>query len=129
VSVAIGLTLFGLVYVFCLWRLRGRDAEIEFCLLSVAMLACAGLNESHDFIFMIFPTVALCTRVVSNPSVARVAGFGLILLLLNHLGPWAAPCLDRHPYLRILANHSALYGLMMMGVFWGMESRRGASAI
>ncbi len=128
VSVTIGLALIGLIYLVCLRNSPRRDEEIEFCLLSTAMLACAGFNQSHYFVLMIFPIVALCTRVMADPSMARVAWFSLIVLLLNHLGPWGASGLDHHPYLKILANHNGLYGLVMAGVFWGTEWRRHVSA-
>ncbi len=124
VSVGIGLSLIALIYGICFWKSRGAEEEVEFCLLSIAMLAGGGLNEPHYFVLMIFPLVALSARVVSNRSAGRIVALLLILLLLNHLGPWDSFNFARHPYLTILMNHSGLYGLVIAGWFWGKEWRR-----
>jgi hypothetical protein len=117
-----GLALTAVVYA---WSLRTRrDCEVEFCLLSVAMLVAGGKSPGHFFVFLIFPMAVAAVRVVAEPSAWRVAWFAATWVLLNNLGTVANPFLDRHIYLEIVANYTPLLGLLMLGVFFVNELRR-----
>jgi hypothetical protein len=128
VGVTAGLGVIALAYLACL---RGKqDDETQFCLLCIAMLAGNITTRGHYFVFLIFPVVVAAARVRANLSGARFLWFAMMLLMLNTLGTQATPFLDRHIYLKIIANYIPLYGLIGLGIFFAREflhSRRAAN--
>lgn len=119
VGVSMGLMLIGAAYLLCLFS--GQDAETQFCLLSVAMLAGSATAWGHYFVFLIFPMAVAAVRVAGDPSPGRVVWLVAILLLLNYMGTLVSPFLNRHIYLKILANNLPLYGLLALGCLFAHQ--------
>jgi hypothetical protein len=123
VGAVVGLTLIALAYIFC-WR-TGRsqknvDLELEFCLLSAAMLA--GITEAwgHYFVILGFPAAIAAARVMHRPTCGRAVVFGISLVMLNAMTSW------RSPWLEFVASYIPLYGLLLLGAFFVNEMRCSA---
>jgi hypothetical protein len=124
---AAGLGVIALGYAICLGK--AGDAEAEFSLLCIAMLAGSLRTWGHYFVFLIFPAVAAVTRVAARPSVNRVMWLAMILVLLNVMGTWSDPFLDRHIQVKIVVNCLPLYGLVALGVFWANQLLSGTASV
>jgi Glycosyltransferase family 87 len=125
----VGAGLLVAAYWLCLHR--DADAEAEFCLLCVAMLAGSVTSWGHYFVFLIFPMAAAAARLTVRPSGRGALTLALCFLALDNLGfvtldPWRIRILETHLYWKILANHIPLYGLLGLGVFFVNELRRRA---
>lgn len=108
-------------YPWC-WRNRA-DAEREFSLLTVAMLAGNPVTWGNYFVFLLYPLAALATRLAARPTAGRVAWFAAVVLLLNTQGEVAHPLWDRHLMLKVLVNYLPLYGLLTLGWHLAREGR------
>jgi hypothetical protein len=113
-----GLLLIGAAYLAC--RQERRDEEVEFSLLSVAMLAGSLVAWGHYLVFLIFPIAVWITRMKNCTSLKTVIFSALALALLN-VGPQRNPFLLAHPYLNVLVNWIPLYGLLIMGIALARE--------
>ncbi len=120
---AAGLAVIVLAYLVC--RRSGRNDEMEFGLLCVAMLAGIVTVQGHYFVWLIFPLACAALRVAARPSIRGVLFFSLTVLLLNEVTPPPASFLRDHIYLKILINYVPLYGLMALGAFLSTELARG----
>lgn len=98
-------------------RSAGRDVDGEFCLLCVAILVGSVKAIGHYFVFLIFPVAVVAAR----PGIGRVVGLGALVVTLNLLGTVTSPFLDRHLYLKVLANYLPLAGLLGLGWFFGRD--------
>jgi hypothetical protein len=123
VGAVIGLTLIALAYGLC-WRTGRRqkdaDLELEFCLLSVAMLA--GITEAwgHYFVILAFPVAVAVARIVQRPTCGRGVILGISLVMLNVMTSWQSP------WLEFAVSYIPLYGLLLLGSFFVNEMRRSA---
>jgi hypothetical protein len=115
VGVTAGLALIAGAYALCVRARRGE--EVQFSLLCVAMLLGMFKSEAHYLVFLIFPVVVAASRVAACPTRHGVIGFAVVLLALNCLDTQAGPFLDRHIYLKILANFIPLYAMLALGVW------------
>lgn len=118
-GVSVGLICILLAYLSC--YLSSSDPEIEFCLLSVAMLAGSITTWPHYFVFLIFPMAVVALRVAAHPSGSQLLGFALLMIVFTNLGIPGGASLDRHIYLKILVNYLPLYGLLALGIFLAKE--------
>lgn len=117
-----GLVVITLAYVVCLRM--ARDREVEFCLLCVAMLVCGITGWVHYLVFLIFPMAVAAVRVATSRSRARVIGFGMLwLLLLNSADVWGARLLEFGRAAIMAVNHTPLYAMCALGVFFARELR------
>lgn len=118
-GVVVGLVMLALAYLPSL-RARCETAlEAEFCLLTVAMLAASLKAVGHYFVFLIFPMACAAARLAVRPTGMRIVAFSLLLVLLNDLGTRDNAWLQRHLYVKILANDMPLFGLLALGfIFW-----------
>ncbi len=124
----VGLALIALVYRIC-WKNgrngTGADLESEFCLLSAAMLA--GISEAwgHYFVLLIFPVAVAVARVARRPTSGRIATLVISLVMLNLMGDW------RSPWLEFAVSYIPLYGLLLLGAFFVVETlnSRPATAV
>lgn len=128
IGVTAGLVLLVGAYVFCL-RSRG-GAALQFSLLSVALLVGMFKSEPHYLVFAIFPLAVVAAQVVASPTRRGVIGFGVLLLAVNCLETQASPFLDRHIYLKVVANFIPLYALLALGgwlgrAMWRESQERG----
>jgi len=121
VGEAAGVALIVLTYIAC-WR-RGGEAEAEFCLLCVAMLAGNMVVWGHYFVFLIFPMAAAATRLATQPTAASLTVLALLLVMLNDLNAWVPAALGRTHYLRLLIQYVPLYGLLGLGLLFFGELR------
>jgi hypothetical protein len=112
------LAVVATVYALC-WG--ATDREAEFCLLSTGMIAANLVGWPHYFVWLIFPAIILAARLTAHWSTMRALALALLVLLLNDLetGSWA--WLDRHYWLKVLANSLPLTGLLAVGVFFVRE--------
>jgi hypothetical protein len=123
IGAVIGLALIALAYGLS-WRTGGRqkgvDLELEFCLLSVAMLA--GITEAwgHYFVILGFPAAVGVARIVQRPTCGRAVILGASLVMLNAMGSW------RSPWLEFVVSYIPLYGLLLLGAFFVNEMRCSA---
>lgn len=123
VGAVIGLVLIALAYGLC-WRTGRRrtdaDLELEFCLLSAAMLA--GITEvwGHYFVILGFPAAVAVARIVQRPTCGRGVILGVSLVLLNVMTSWQSPWLD------FVVSYIPLYGLLLLGAFFVNETRCSA---
>ncbi len=123
VGAVIGLALIALAYGFCCQTGRKRkdaDLELEFCLLSVAMLA--GITEAwgHYFVILGFPAAVAVARIVQRPTCGRAMMLGLSFAMLNVMTSW------RSPWLEFAVSYIPLYGLLLLGAFFVNEMRCSA---
>jgi alpha-1,2-mannosyltransferase len=115
-----GVALIALAYGIC-WKDKHSgtdvDLESEFCLLSVAMLA--GISEAwgHYFVLLIFPAAVAAARVVRRPTSQRIVTLAASLVMLNLMGSWQSP------WLEFVVSYIPLYGLLLLGAFFIMETR------
>jgi hypothetical protein len=123
VGAVIGLALIALAYGFCCQTGRKRkdaDLELEFCLLSVAMLA--GITEAwgHYFVILGFPAAVAVGRIAQRPTCGRAMMLGLSFVMLNLMTSW------RSPWLEFAVSYVPLYGLLLLGAFFVNEMRCSA---
>jgi Glycosyltransferase family 87 len=114
-----------LVGAYCVAVRQRADTELEFGLLTVAMLAGSLRSWGHYFVVLIFPLAALGVRLAARPTPGRVLWFGATLAALNVQGTWQTPFLDQHLYLELLVNYVPFYGLVSLGVLCVRELSRG----
>jgi hypothetical protein len=123
VGAAIGLALIAFAYGLC-WRTGRRqkdaDLELEFCLLSVAMLG--GISEAwgHYFVILGFPAAVAVARIVHRPTCGRGVILGISLVMLNVMTSWQSP------WLEFVVSYIPLYGLLLLGAFFVNEMRSSA---
>jgi hypothetical protein len=115
------VAVIALSYAIC-WG-RGGDREMEFCLLSTAMLAATLSAHGQYFVYLIFPMTVAAGRLANNPTLSGIVFFALLLALLNSIRPLGGPFFDRAVFLKILANYLPLYAVIALGVFFGRETR------
>jgi hypothetical protein len=123
VGSAIGFALIALAYGFC-WRTARRrqdtDLELEFCLLSVAMLAGIAEGWGHYFVILGFPAAAAVARIVQRPTCGQGVILGISLVMLNVMTSWQSP------WLEFVVSYIPLYGLLLLGAFFVNEMRCSA---
>lgn len=100
------------------------DGEARFCLLTIAVLAGSLTTWGNYFVFLIFPVAVMATRLSANACPRGVAGFAVMLLLLNAHGEISFPLLERHLPFKVLANYLPLCGLIALGGFFLVQLRR-----
>lgn len=115
-----GVALIAAAYLAC-WR--HPDEEMEFCLLTVAMLAGSGLVWGYYYVFLIFPVAVAAVRMAARFTPRRGMGFAIILLLLNDLGTWSGGCGIHDISLRALLHTPPTLGLLGLGWFLLRELR------
>jgi len=118
VGAVIGMASIALAYGICWKNKRGgtdADLEIEFCLLSAAMLA--GISEAwgHYFVLLIFPAGVAVARVVQRPTSGRIVTLAVSLVMLNLMFSWQSP------WLEFAVSYIPLYGLLLLGAFFAAE--------
>ncbi len=123
VGAVIGLALIALAYGFCCQtgrKQKDADLELEFCLLSVAMLA--GITEAwgHYFVILGFPAAVAVARIAQRPTCGRAMMLGLSFVMLNLMTSW------RSPWLEFAVSYVPLYGLLLLGAFFANEMRCSA---
>ncbi len=104
-------------------RCKG-DMTAEFSLLCVVMVVAAMTSRGHYLVFLAFPMAAAAVRVAAEPTLARVAGSVLVLVMLNNMDTWQGGWLDRHLVAKVLCNYTPLAGMTLLGGFWAEEVRR-----
>jgi hypothetical protein len=108
-----GVGLLGLTYLLC-WK--GRiDHEGQFCLLCIAMLISGIISWGHYLVFLIFPMATIVARLSRQITGTSIIGITILLLLLNIICTVETPFLNRHMYLKIIANYLPLYGMLALG--------------
>jgi len=118
IGLIVGLALVVLAYALCWWTGRGKknaDLDLEFGLLSVAMLA--GITEAwgHYFVILAFPAAVAVSRIVQRPSSGQTAILAVALVMLNGMTSWQSP------WLEFAVSYIPLYGLLLLGVFFVRE--------
>jgi hypothetical protein len=108
----LGAILLAVAYLVC--RQGRGDAELEFSLLSVAMLAGSLVSWGHYLVFLIFPVAVWITHLANNPTPGRIAAFAMALAFFS-VGPQQNAFLNAHPHLNVVVNWMPLYGLLVMG--------------
>ena len=119
IGAMIGAALIVLAYGICWKNSRsGTDADLEseFCLLSAAMLA--GISEAwgHYFVLLIFPAAVAVAHVRRQPTSGRIVTLTASLVMLNLMGSWQSP------WLEFFVSYIPLYGLLLLGAFFAMET-------
>lgn len=120
-------TLAGLLWIagaYALCWFRGGAADVEFSLLSMAMVAGGVRANGHYFVLLFFPVAVAVLRVCRSPTVGRVIGVGVLLLAMNMMASVSSPTLDRHLVLKVLSNNIPLYGLLGLTVWLVREQPR-----
>lgn len=121
VGALIGLALITLVYGLC-WQAGRRqkevDLELEFCLLSIAMLAGITQAWGHYFVILAFPAAAAVARVLQRPTCGRAVTLVVSLLMLNVMTSWQSP------RLAFAVSYIPLYGVLLLGAFFVNEMSR-----
>ncbi len=122
-----GLAILVMAYSTCA---RGKgDPECEFCLLCVAMLAGSHKAWGHYLVFLIFPLAVAFLRVAAHPTNRRLLWYAAIFVLVNNLyniNRWDSAFLSGHVCLKLLANSMPLYGMVALGIFFGVELCRSS---
>ncbi len=119
IGAIIGVALIALAYGIS-WKNKrsetGADLEIEFCLLSIAMLA--GISEAwgHYFVLLIFPSAVAVARVLQRPTSGRIVILAVSLVMLNLMFSWQSP------WLEFVVSYIPLYGLLLLGAFFAREA-------
>jgi hypothetical protein len=117
-------TVSGLLVVALAYGLSLRRREVpdlEFSLLSVAMLAGTVTVQGHYFVGLVFPLALAAVRVAARPTRLGVLFLAVVLLLINAVTPPPPSFLADRIYLKIFANWIPLYGVLALGVFLGVE--------
>jgi hypothetical protein len=99
-------------YGWC--AVRRAAPEVEFGLLSVAMLVGSLTAWGHYQVFLIFPMAVLVCEVMARPTRGRVAALVLLVALLTVQGTVNSLWLDRHLTAKILINYLPLYGELVL---------------
>jgi hypothetical protein len=120
VGTVIGLALIAVAYGVC-WRIGRRqkdgDLELEFCLLSIGMLAGNSEAWGHYFVILGFPAAVAVARAVQRPTCGRVVILSVSLVMLNVMTSWQSP------WLEFVVSYIPLYGLLLLGAFFVNEMR------
>jgi hypothetical protein len=123
IGVVLGMVLIAVAYWLC-WRSE-RAEEMQFGLLTVAMLAGGVTSWGHYLVFLIFPLAALATQIGRNGSWQRASGFVFLLLLLNTVKTMEGGWLNNHIYVKIFANELPLLAMLIFYVWFArMLTRR-----
>lgn len=122
-GIVLGLALIVLAYGLCWWIGRGKkdvDLDLEFGLLSVAMLA--GITEAwgHYFVILAFPAAVAVSRIVQRPTLGQTAILVVALVMLNVMTSWQSP------WLEFAVSYVPLYGLLLLGIFFVREMFSGS---
>jgi len=112
-----GLVAIAVAYYACV--ATHGDPEMQFCLLSVAMLVGTVTVQGHYFVFLVFPLTVAALRIAARPTLSQVIYLTLILVALNDLNP--PDFFQRHPTWYIFVNDIPLYGVLGLGVFFWRE--------
>jgi hypothetical protein len=117
----VGAGIAGLAYGACAWKSRRKsppDAEAEFGLLTVAMLAGVPTAWGHYFVFLIFPMAVAAARLTARPTPGRIGLFVVVLVLVNLMDKWQSQFLDQNVWLNLLVDFAPLFGLLALGLFF-----------
>jgi hypothetical protein len=110
-----GLAVIALAYLQC-WR-GMLDTEAEYCLLVLAMLLGIAVTWTHYLVLLVFPVTVACVRAAARPTFWRLTAIALLLVALNSVLHVSGPFFGRHEYMRTVANHLPLFGMIWLALF------------
>ena len=104
---------------------RGKDREIQFSQLIVAVLAGTVAAQGNYFVFLAFPVAVAGVRAFRWPPTRFSVGLFLALLLLNCPTNLTGEFLERHLLLKVVVNYLPLYGLLALGWLFVRQAESG----
>jgi hypothetical protein len=110
IGTLLGAVVIAAAYLAC----REGDLELEFCLLTVAMLAGLGITWGHYLVLLIFPVTVAAKRATTPGQVIALI---VIVLCLNN-------CFSFTPWENVAANFIPLAGMIGLGVLLLRQLRR-----
>lgn len=109
VGSSVGLAAIFAAYVFC--AMGERDEDVQFSVLSAAMVTCGLTGWGYYFVMLVFPVGLAVARLAESFSWRQALVLLVLLIAMNSQGPWDQSFLERFPIGRILLNYVPLYGL------------------
>lgn len=91
----------------------GYDRETQFGMLTAGMLLGNMLTWGNYLVLLVFSLVAFAGRLRRGGSGKRIVCFGIAVVLMDIQCQIVSPWLDRHLFMKVLANYAPCYGMLL----------------